>query len=265
MTANPPPIRRVILALPAYNEAAVLEELLAQAEASLSGMGLEWNIIVVDDGSADETAAIAERASAREPRIQLARHGVNRGLGPAILTGLTKGLELAAAPEATMLVCMDADLTHSPTVIPSMQDAMNAGADLVIASRYHPESRQEGLSAFRTLLSWGARRVFDLALGLEGVRDYTCGFRAIRASLVKSGMDRFGSEGLIQRRGFACTDELLVKLALLNPEIREVPFTLRYDLKQGKSKIKLGVTIAETLRLVAWARRELRAARRARR
>ena len=63
------------------------------------------------------------------------------------------------------------------------------------------------------------------------------------------------------RRGFACTDELLLKLVLLGPVIREVPFTLRYDLKCGKSKIRLGITIAETLRLLKWARRELKQTR----
>lgn len=251
------PITRIVLTLPAYNEAAVIGELLDQAAAELTRIGLEWNIIIVDDGSADDTAEIVERAAQTHPQIILVRHERNRGLGPALLTGYTRAVEIAPGP-GTLIVSMDADLTHSPALIPAMREAADGGADLVIASRFQPESRQIGLSPFRHFLSWGARNTFRILLGIPGVLDYTCGFRAIRASLVQAGFDRFGAEGLITRRGFACTDELLLKLALLNPVIREVPFTLRYDLKQGASKINLGVTIAETFRLLFWARREMK-------
>ncbi|MBI1785186.1 glycosyltransferase family 2 protein, partial [Candidatus Sumerlaeota bacterium] len=162
---------------------------------------------------------------------------------------------------ATLLVCMDADLTHPPELIPEMRRVMESGADMVIASRFQPGSEVVGLSAFRHLMSWGARNLFSAALAISGVRDYTCGFRAFRLSLIARGFERYGPEGLILRRGFACTDELLIKLSLLNPVIKEIPFILRYDLKRGKSKIKLGVTIMETLRLVRWARAQLRARR----
>lgn len=258
-----PRIDRIILSLPAYNEAEVIGELLAQAEQTLGASGLPYNILVTDDGSKDATGEIVRRAAENNPAIQLLVHEKNKGLGPAILTGLKRAVEISPS-NSTLIVCMDADLTHPPAVIPSMIDAANVGADVVIASRFQPESKQVGLSAFRHLLSFGARIVFRTALALPGVRDYTCGFRGMRAGLIQQAMSHFGPEGLITRRGFACTDELLVKLALLGPVIREVPFTLRYDLKRGKSKINLSVTLAETLRLVGWARRELKADRRKR-
>ena len=72
---------------------------------------------------------------------------------------------------------------------------------------------------------------------------------------------RFGREGLITRSGFACTDELLVHLALLDPVIREVPFILRYDLKAGRSKMDLKLTIVETLKLLRQHRARLRTER----
>ncbi len=246
--------------MPAYNEALVIGELLAQAVDVFNREGIRWTIVVVDDGSSDETAQIVEEAARRNPAIRLARHERNRGLGPAILTGLTTALQISS-DDSALVVCMDADLTHQPAIIPAMRRAADDGADLVIASRFQPASAQIGLSPFRRFLSWGARHLFAFSLGLPGVHDYTCGFRGIRASLLARGFERFGAEGLISRRGFACTDELLIKLALLEPQIQEVPFTLRYDLKRGKSKIQLGVTIAETLRLVGWARRELKARR----
>lgn len=250
-------IDRITLALPAYNEAACLSALLRRARTALNRIGLPWDIVVVDDGSTDETAAIADGAAESNPHIHVIRHDGNRGLGPAIVTGLQRALEFSAEPGA-LIVTMDADLTHSPDVIESMIRAAEEGADLVIASRFQPGSTQQGVNAFRRLLSFGARQVFRWGIGLPGVRDYTCGFRAVRASWVARGFEHYGREGLIVRRGFACTDEVLIKLALLGLVIREVPFDLRYDLKRGASKIPLGVTIVETVALVRWARREMR-------
>jgi len=252
------PIRHITLTMPAFNEAASIEELIQRAVKVLQDGDHTWNVIVVDDGSSDQTAAIVEKLSSTESQIHLVRHAQNMGLGPAILTGLSKAVELTPG-EGVMIVCMDADLTHPPELIPEMCRAADLGADLVIASRFQPGSRVLGLGAFRHLLSWGARVSFAWTLKLPNVRDYTCGFRGFRASLIEDGFEAFGKTGLITRRGFACTDELLVKLALLDPVIREIPFTLRYDLKRGKSKIKLGITITETLRLISWGRRQLRA------
>lgn len=255
------PIERIILTMPAYNEARVIRELLTQAEEAFSRLGIEWHILVVDDGSKDDTAAIVREFAAAEPRVRLIQHEVNKGLGPAIVTGLSGAVEIADDP-ATLIVSMDADLTHPPMVVAQMIAAAERGADMIIASRFQPGSQVMGLSPFRHLLSWGARNVFSLFLRIPGVKDYTCGFRAVRAHRIREALERFGQDGFITRKGFACTDEVLVKLALLGVKIREIPFILRYDLKQGSSKINLPVTIGETLKLVFWARRELKQARR---
>jgi dolichol-phosphate mannosyltransferase len=254
-----PPIRGFCLALPAYNEEGAIGPLLDAAAAIFDAQRRPWSIVVVDDGSADRTAAIVEEHAAREPRIRLVRHERNRGLGPAIVTGLKAGLALAEGdPAAHLVIGMDADMTHPPETIPSMIDAADAGADVVIASRYQPGSRQVGVPPFRLLLSWGARRLFRYYLNLPGVRDYTCGFRAIRGSLLVAGFEKYGQDGLITRSGFACTDELLVHLAMLDPVIREVPFTLRYDRKVGASKMNIGLTVRETIKLLKVHRDELR-------
>lgn len=256
-----PPIRQICLTLPAYNESAVIAPLLERAVAALSAMGVDWSVVVVDDGSVDETAKLVEEfIAAGHPQVRLVRHGKNRGLGPAIITGLLAALEGGSGPDR-MVVGMDADLTHPPEVIPVMRAEMESGADLVIASRFQTGSRQVGVPFFRQVMSIGARLLFKYYLDLPGVRDYTCGFRAFRASLLAQGFERFGREGLITRSGFACTDELLVHLALLNPVIREAPFVLRYDLKAGRSKMNLKLTIVETLKLLRHHRRQLRQGR----
>lgn len=262
ISQNPaPPIRQICLTLPAYNEAAVIAPLLQRAVAALSAMGVDWSVVVVDDGSSDDTAALVEQfIAAGHPQVRLVRHPKNRGLGPAIITGILAALEGGASTDR-MVVGMDADLTHPPEVIPAMRAELESGADLVIASRFRPGSRQVGVPFFRQLMSVGARLLFHHYLDLPGVRDYTCGFRGFRASLLAQGFERFGRDGLITRSGFACTDELLVHLALLNPVIREVPFVLRYDLKAGRSKMNLKLTIIETLKLLRHHRRQLRQGR----
>jgi dolichol-phosphate mannosyltransferase len=242
---------KIILALPAYNEAACIGDLLDAAAAAFAEMrDREPCVVVVDDGSRDGTAE-AVRAHRSAFPVRLVQHEVNRGLGPAILTGLRAALEMSDRPEADTIVNMDADNTHPPDAIPSMLRALDKGADVVIASRYRRGSRQIGVPLKRRLLSYGARFLFFWKLRLPGVRDYTCGFRAYRARTIQRAFETYGDQ-LITRAGFACTDELLVNLAGLEPppRIAEVPFVLRYDRKRGESKLELMKTVRETLKML---------------
>lgn len=252
-------IESVTLVLPAYNESKAIGALVKRASGVLAGLRPGWAIIVVDDGSADDTAAQVEAMAAGDPHVRLVRHGVNKGLGTALVTGMMSAIESSAAPDH-LVVFMDADLTHPPETIAEMIAAAEAGADLVIASRFQPGSEQHGVPPLRQLMSWGARHMFRQLLRLPGVHDYTCGFRGFRASLIEAGLERFGKDGLVTRKGFACTDELLVHLSMLGPKIQEVPFILRYDLKPSPSKMKLGATIMETLKVMLEHRRRLREA-----
>jgi len=249
-------VSRIFAILPAYNEERSLPPLLDSFDRLFKRLGSgQGRIIVVDDGSRDGTRAVLEQHAARMP-LDIVVHPKNRGLGEAIKSGLRRAVELARDDD--IFVGMDADNTHPPSAIPRMIRLMrDEKADIVIASRYRRGSRQVGVPLRRQILSLGAMVVFRVALGPPGVRDYTCGFRAYRAGLVRQAFERYG-DGLITRRGFACTDELLVHLATLQPTIREVPFVLRYDRKQGRSKLQLGTTVVETFRMLWRHRCELR-------
>jgi len=253
---------RLLVALPAYNEAESLPPLFGAFRRVFARLppGWEPTIIVVDDGSRDQTASVAERGRRRGLPVDVVRHGQNRGLGEAIKTGLRRALELSRS-EDDLIVCMDADDTHHPKYILGMlEQAGPGGVDIVIASRYRRGSRQYGVPLHRQAMSVGALVLFKLFLGLEGVRDYTCGYRAYRVGLIRRAFAEYG-DSLITRSGFACTDQLLVNLACLGARIRETPFVLRYDRKHGHSKLQLGVTILETFRLLLEARRRLRRVR----
>jgi len=245
-----PPRPQVILALPAYNEATVIADLLARAEKTLLTLPHhDGRIIVSDDGSTDDTARIVLNHPGSLP-IDLVAHETNQGLGPNILTVLRAAIDKSRG-DNDVIVNMDADDTHPPDVIPSMLQALEHGSDVVIASRYRKGSKQYGVPFKRRLMSWGARWLFTWRLHLPGVRDYTCGFRAYRVGTIRRAFETYGDR-LITRAGFACTDEILVNLAGMEPrpKIAEVPFVLRYDRKQGKSKLELFKTVRETFKML---------------
>ncbi|MBM7865330.1 glycosyltransferase [Heliobacterium gestii] len=198
-------------------------------------------IVVVDDGSSDETATVAEGFADRMA-VTVVRHGKNRGLGCAMKTGLRWVCEHGA--DGDVVVTMDADDTHDPNHIPSMLDKLDRGADVVIASRYQEGGEQVGLSPLRRVLSWGASTLLGWIFGIDGVRDYSSGYRAYRIGALRRAFDRFG-EKFIEASGFQCMAEILLKMRTLNLRFGEVPLVLRYDRKAGQSKMPVLETVLQ--------------------
>jgi dolichol-phosphate mannosyltransferase len=238
---------RVLVVLPAYNEEQGLGVLLRRLDQSMDEDGFPYQIIVVDDGSRDATARIAAD-HARYMPIRLERHAVNQGLGATIRDGLRVAVSLAR--DEDVIVVMDADNTHTPGLIRNMFRVVREGADVVIASRYRPGSRIRGVPPHRRLLSFGARVVFQLVFPTPGIRDYTCAYRAYRASVLTEAFRRYGDD-FVNQDGFQCMVDILLKLRRMDLIFREVPLILRYDLKEGASKMNVAGTIGRTLRLVA--------------
>jgi len=230
--------------LPAYNEQEALPRLLAKMVPLYTEGKLHGRIIVVDDGSRDRTAEIAQMWG---PPVELVSHPRNLGLGAAIRTGLNHAVAHAADEDA--IVTLDADDTHSPGLILCMVQKLNEGYELVIASRYRPDSRTLGVSPLRQFLSWGAGWLFRLFLPIRGVRDYTCGFRAYRAELLKRAFARWGDQ-LIDRNDFSSMPLLLLRMRRLHAIAVEVPMVLRYDLKPGVSKMSVGRNVLANLKLI---------------
>ncbi|MDR7427663.1 MAG: glycosyltransferase [Armatimonadota bacterium] len=234
------------IVLPAYNEAGNLPALGEGIARTMNGLGQPYRVVMVDDGSTDGTRSVAAALSARLP-IRVLGHDHNHGLPAALLAAFRWVLPLAGQDDA--IVTMDADNTQPPELIPGMVAALERGADVVVASRYVAGADQLGVPVLRRILSRGARILLAVRFGLRGVRDYSSGFRMYRARLLQAAVERYGSS-LIATRGFAVMPELLVKLSVFHPKIAEVPLRLRYDRKQGRSKIRLARTIVEYLRLL---------------
>jgi dolichol-phosphate mannosyltransferase len=235
---------RAHVVLPAYNEAVALPSLFGRlAEVARTE---ELTVWVVDDGSSDDTAAAAENG-APGLDVRLVRHMVNRGLGQAVWSGLRAAL--VDADQDDIVVVMDADDTHDPALIPRLRAEISRGADVVICSRFVGGGDDTSAPLGRRLLSRSAAVLFRRALRVDGVRDFTSGFRAYRVGLLDRATRHWG-ERLIEEEGFACMVELLLKLRHHEPVISEVPLHLRYDRKPGASKLRLGRTVLQYLRLL---------------
>ncbi len=240
----------IFVVLPAYNEAEALPRLLRRiASTSRTYFGSGLRVILADDGSADGTPELAHQVAAAENLcLEVVSHAVNQGLGAAIKTGLTTALARSTDRD-DVIVTMDADDTHLPGLIPRMVQMVEEGNDLVIASRFQPGARMLGIPRYRQLLSTGLSWLFRVVYPIPGARDYSCGYRAYRAGLLREAFERFG-DLLFAERGFACMVDILIKLHLVGAVVNEVPMILRYDRKPGATKMPVKKTIVQTFRLL---------------
>ncbi len=233
-------IGEIIVALPAYNEAARLEQLLDRIQAQLSGR--PYRIVVVDDGSQDGTAEILQRRSQDLPLV-VVTHAVNAGLAQTLFDAM---LWVAKnCKDDDVVITMDADDTHDPKYIDALLARIGEGNDVVIASRFQPGAEVHGVPWHRQVYSWGVLVLLRTLLPIAGVRDYACGYRAVRAQTIRAAVERYGDRLFELRQwGFICTAELLCKLHSVGARCAEIPFALRYDLKESVSRMRAGRTIA---------------------
>lgn len=228
------------IVLPAFNEEASLPKLLPKLDAKLREHGLEYRLVVVDDGSTDRTAEILAAFVDRLP-MDVVTHPINRGLGETERDGFESVAARCAADD--VIVRVEGDDTHDPQYILTLIAKLSEGFDVVNTSRFQPGGGQIGVSGYRALISRAANQFMRLVFPVPNVRDFSCGFRAYRAHVVQDAVSVFGNN-FIQLRGlgFTSTLEMVVKLHLLGCRCAEVPFVLRYDQKESASKMVSSIT-----------------------
>jgi dolichol-phosphate mannosyltransferase len=226
--------------LPAFNEVESLPRLLPKITEAMKQAGLSYRIVVVDDGSWDGTREWLEQNKAQWP-LDVVTHPINRGLGETERDGFEYVAARAAADD--ILVRLDCDDTHEPEYISRMLARLDEGFDVVNTSRFQPGGDQKGVDGYRAFISRAANLFMSVVFGIEGVRDYSCGFRAYRVRVIRDAVSIFGNN-FVQLRGlgFTSTLETIVKLRLLGCRFAEVPFVLRYDQKASESKMVSSIT-----------------------
>lgn len=216
------PRRDLLVIVPTYNEAdnigALVEAIVAQP--------VDADVLVVDDGSPDGTAAIARALGEKLPgRVFVLERAGKMGLGTAYIAGfreaIARGYRFAAS--------MDADWSHSPGHLVEMRH-MAEMADVVIGSRYIAGGGIRNWGWHRHVLSWFANTMARRAAGLCA-RDCTSGYRLYRVGLLRRlPLDRMRSDG------YSSLLELLAWAQRAGARVREVPIVF-FDRRAGHSKI----------------------------
>lgn len=235
------------ICIPAYNEIDNIEKVLFRTGKAMESRDSPYRIIVYDDGSTDGTGDRVEKCSGALP-VTLIRGGENRGLTHGLNVLFSRVIELSGEEEDVAVV-LEGDNTQSPDQILTMVDKINEGFDVVIASRFQKGSQVVGIPPGRNVLSLGAGLLMKVLFPFRGVKDYTCGYRAYRTSIL-AGAQRAYGELILEAGDFACTAELLIKLAKLGALIGEIPIVLRYDFKGSKSKMRILPNIISTLKML---------------
>ena len=207
--------RDIWVVIAAFNEANVIRDVVTEVAAA------GWSVVVVDDGSRDDTAA-----QARVFGANVLRHAINVGQGAALQTGI----DYAIRHGARAIVTFDADGQHTASDIPSLIDALDAGADIVLGSRFLGAD-VIGASRRRKAMLRTAVVMSNRMSGLK-LTDAHCGLRAFRADVAPKLR--------ITQDRMAHASELLHKIKVSRLHVVEVPVTVRYT-EHSRAKGQTGL------------------------
>lgn len=222
--------------VPCFNEADGIENLRARLDnwVRIVDSGLSWEVLFVDDGSADTTSETIIDTFGEDQRFRLVRHAENRGLTAALTTGF-------AHARGERIACIDADCTYDPAILIDLLAMATSGYDVVTASPYIAGGRVENVAAWRIGLSRIASRMYR-SLMHSKLSCYTCCVRIYEADLIRNCPTLVST-------GFVGVTELLWHLDRQGARIGEVPAVLR-PRETGVSKMRTMRTMMRHLRLM---------------
>jgi dolichol-phosphate mannosyltransferase len=236
------PDATALVVIPTYDEAANVADLLHRIRRVVPTV----DVLVVDGNSPDGTALVAGRVAAEVGRITVLRQAKRCGLGGAYREGFRHGLRRRGYPT---IVEMDADLSHDAADLPRLLGGVEAGADLVIGSRYVPGGSIPGWSRSRRAISRFGNRYAARLLDLD-VEDLTSGFRAYRAEALAAI-----HPGRSRANGYGFQVELAYRIARQGGRIVEVPIVFT-DRVRGSSKMSWPIVGEAALLVTAWGIRD---------
>jgi dolichyl-phosphate beta-glucosyltransferase len=215
----------ITIVIPSYNEEARLERTVRDAVAYFRTDGRPFELIVVDDGSRDETSGLARRLGDELPEVRLIRLAANHGKGYAVRTGVVN------ARGRTVLFA-DADGATPWPELGRLEAALAAGADLAVGSRaLHAAGVSVKAKLYRRVIGRVFHALVEL-LTVRNVKDTQCGFKLFRATVAHDLFSR------MRMNGFSFDVELLVMAERRGYRVAEVP--VNWEHKPG-SKVNLTV------------------------
>jgi len=226
-----------VVVIPTYNEAGSIQEVLERVLAADPRV----EVLVVDDGSPDGTAALVRVIAADADRVHLLERSAKQGLGAAYRAGFAWGLERGY----DAMVEMDADLSHPPERLPALLDGLDQ-ADLVIGSRYVPGGQTVNWSPLRRAVSRGGNAYVRLALGLP-VHDTTAGYRAYRREVLEAL-----PVAAVRSNGYCFQVEMVHRTWQEGFRVLEVPIAFT-ERAAGVSKMSRQIVAEALWRVTVWA------------
>ncbi|KSZ57363.1 dolichol-phosphate mannosyltransferase [Rhodococcus pyridinivorans KG-16] len=234
------PSARTLVIIPTYNERENLGRIITRLHAALP----HTHVLVVDDGSPDGTGDLADDLAAADERIAVLHRTEKNGLGAAYIAGFRWGL----AHDYTVLVEMDADGSHAPEQLHLLLEKVDAGADLVLGSRYVPGGTVVNWPWHREVLSRGGNIYSRLALGVS-IQDITGGYRAYRREVLeKLDLDAIASHG------YCFQVDLAWRTLQAGFTVAEVPITFT-EREIGESKMNGNIVQEALVRVTVWGLR----------
>jgi dolichol-phosphate mannosyltransferase len=221
--------------VPCHNEEGNLPRYEAELFAALDALGADYEVLIVDDGSTDATAAAAAALKASRPSTSVLRLTPNRGLGGALRAGFS-------AARGEWIATLDADLTFRPESLKDMLAlARSSGADLIAGSPYLRAGDLASVPWARRLPSLMLNALYRGLFGL-GLTAYTPVFRLYRASRLR--------ELALTAEGFEINAEIAARAQLAGWRVAEVPAALETRMS-GVSKLKRWRELARHASLIA--------------
>jgi len=202
---------KLSLVMPAYNEGRTIEEVIRRVDSVFKQTGLKYELIVVDDGSVDDTRKKAIDCANNNSHVKVVSYRANMGKGYALKTGF-------AHSTGDAVIFMDSDLDIDPEQVIRYVEALEHG-DIVIASKWHPQSNVE-VPLMRRFLSHGFNALVKLLTGIR-VRDTQTGLKAVR----RDHLGTIFSKLAIRRYAFDV--ELLALANLHGLKVVESPVNIR--------------------------------------
>ena len=228
---------RSVVVVPTYQEAANVEGFLRAVRANAPAVDLA----VVDDNSPDGTGEIAERVATELGRVTVIHRAAKEGLGAAYRQGFRWALDQGY----DVIIQMDCDFSHDPSMISQLLDAVAEGVDCAIGSRYVPGGSTPGWPLHRRLLSRYGNRYTAGVLRL-GIKDATGGFRAYRASTLETiKIDT------TEANGYAFQSEVALRMVAAGLRLEEIPITF-VDRERGTSKMSVKIMVESMARVTRW-------------
>ncbi len=211
-----------LVIIPTYNELDNLEPITAAVLQALP----RADVLIVDDNSPDGTGKKADELAANNPRIHVLHREAKEGLGRAYLAGF----DWALARPYRFVFEMDADFSHDPRRLPAFIEAAEAGADLVLGSRYVEGGGTVNWGVGRKVISQCGSLYARTILGVP-VRDMTGGFKCFRREVLE-GIDLKG----VQSVGYSFQVELTYRAIRRGFKVKEIPILFE-DRRLGQSKM----------------------------